>query len=55
MSVGVAFYPQTSRNLHALIKSADIAMYKAKQNKIAAPDDYLFFAAPEIIDTERNQ
>ena len=47
MSVGVAFYPQTSRNLHELIKLADIAMYKAKQNKIASPNDYLIFAAPE--------
>ncbi len=47
MSVGVSFYPQTSSNLHALIKLADIAMYKAKQNKIAAPDNYLIFAEPE--------
>lgn len=47
MSVGVAFYPQTSSNTHALIKLADIAMYKAKQNKIAAPEDYLIFAHSE--------
>ena len=47
MSVGVAFFPQTSRNSHELIKLADIAMYKAKQNKIASPNDYLIFAAPE--------
>lgn len=52
MSVGVAFYPQTSRNLHALIKLADIAMYKAKQNKISAPDDYLIFANQCRLDDE---
>lgn len=44
MSVGVAFFPQMSRNMQALIKLADIAMYKAKQNKVSAPDDYLMFA-----------
>ena len=44
MSVGVAFYPQTSSNMHALIKLADSAMYQAKQNKVSAPDDYLIFA-----------
>jgi GGDEF domain-containing protein len=42
--VGVAFYPQTSSNMHALIKLADIAMYQAKQNKVSAPEDYLIFA-----------
>lgn len=52
MSVGVAFYPQTSRNLHALIKLADIAMYKAKQNKVSAPDDYLIFANQCRLDDE---
>ena len=52
MSVGVAFYPQTSRNLHALIKLADMAMYKAKQNKIASPDDYLIFANECRLDDE---
>lgn len=52
MSVGVAFYPQTSRNFHALIKLADIAMYKAKQNKISAPDDYLIFANQCRLDDE---
>lgn len=51
MSVGVAFYPQTSRNKHALIKLADIAMYKAKQNKIVAPNDYLIFAQSETSST----
>ncbi|MFD3396954.1 MULTISPECIES: diguanylate cyclase domain-containing protein [Alteromonas] len=35
MSVGLAVYPKTSSNMHALIKLADIAMYKAKKNKIA--------------------
>lgn len=44
MSVGVAFYPQSSSNMHALIKLADIAMYQAKQNKLSAPEDYLIFA-----------
>lgn len=44
MSVGVAFYPYTSSDIDALIKLADIAMYKAKQNKISAPDDYLIFS-----------
>ncbi|MDO6567732.1 diguanylate cyclase [Alteromonas sp. 1_MG-2023] len=44
MSVGVAFYPNTSNNLNTLVKLADIAMYKAKQNKITAPQDYLIFA-----------
>ena len=46
MSVGVAFYPRMSQDINTLIKLADIAMYKAKQNKIAAPDDYLIFAQP---------
>ena len=52
MSVGVAFYPETSRNLHALVKLADIAMYKAKQNKVSAPDDYLIFADQCRLDDE---
>lgn len=47
MSVGVSFYPHTSNDIDALIKLADIAMYKAKQNKISAPDDYLIFAESE--------
>ena len=47
MSVGVSFYPRMSRDISTLIKLADIAMYKAKQNKIAAPNDYLIFAQPE--------
>jgi len=46
MSVGVAFYPRMSRDINTLIKLADIAMYKAKQNKITAPNDYLIFAQP---------
>lgn len=44
MSVGVAFFPAMTSNMNALIKLADVAMYKAKQNKVSAPDDYLFFA-----------
>lgn len=52
MSVGVAFYPKTSSNMHALIKLADIAIYKAKQNKIASPDDYLIFADQCRLDDE---
>ena len=52
MSVGVAVYPKTSSNMHALIKLADIAMYKAKQNKIASPDDYLIFADQCQLDDE---
>ena len=55
MSVGVAFYPRMSRNKNALIKLADIAMYKAKQNKVAAPNDYLIFAEPEVLNTNDNQ
>jgi diguanylate cyclase (GGDEF)-like protein/PAS domain S-box-containing protein len=55
MSVGVAFYPRMSRNMNTLIKLADIAMYKAKQNKVAAPDDYLMFAEPEGLDSSDNQ
>lgn len=55
MSVGVAFYPRMSTNMNALIKLADIAMYKAKQNKIAAPDDYLIFAQPEALNRRENQ
>jgi diguanylate cyclase (GGDEF)-like protein/PAS domain S-box-containing protein len=47
MSVGVAFYPSMSQDMNSLIKLADIAMYKAKQNKIAAPEDYLIFAQPD--------
>jgi len=53
--VGVAFYPRMSRNMNTLIKLADIAMYKAKQNKVAAPDDYLMFAEPEGLDSSDNQ
>ncbi len=30
-SVGVAFYPQDGANSHALLRSADVAMYEAKQ------------------------
>ena len=52
MSVGVAFFPRMSDDMSTLIKLADIAMYKAKQNKIAAPDDYLFFAQSTSLDTE---
>ena len=53
MSVGVAFFPRMSDDMSTLIKLADIAMYKAKQNKIAAPDDYLFFAESTSLDTEQ--
>ena len=52
MSVGLAVYPKTSSNMHALIKLADIAMYKAKQNKVASPDDYLIFADQCRLDDE---
>ena len=31
-SIGVAFYPQHGDNLHALLRSADMAMYHAKDN-----------------------
>ncbi|MEC7358955.1 MAG: sensor domain-containing diguanylate cyclase [Pseudomonadota bacterium] len=44
MSVGVSFFPAMSDDMNTLIKLADIAMYKAKQNKVSAPNDYLFFA-----------
>jgi len=44
MSVGVSFFPAMSDDMSTLIKLADIAMYKAKQNKVSAPNDYLFFA-----------
>jgi GGDEF domain-containing protein len=33
-------------DMNTLIKLADVAMYKAKQNKVSAPEDYLFFAEP---------
>lgn len=52
MSVGVAFFPKSSSNMHALIKLADIAMYQAKQNKVSAPDDYLIFANQCRLDDE---
>lgn len=45
MSVGVSFYPHTSADIEQLIKQADIAMYKAKQNKVSAPEKYLIFAS----------
>src|SRR3546814_8750368 len=31
-SIGVAFYPQHGETLHALLRSADMAMYQAKEN-----------------------
>ena len=31
-SIGVALYPEHGRNIHELIKSADIAMFKAKES-----------------------
>ncbi|MCF8709581.1 putative bifunctional diguanylate cyclase/phosphodiesterase [Rhizorhapis sp. SPR117] len=31
-SIGVAFYPQHGETLHDLLRSADVAMYKAKDN-----------------------
>lgn len=46
MSVGVAFFPSMTSDMNTLIKLADVAMYKAKQNKVSAPEDYLFFAEP---------
>ncbi|MDO6694969.1 diguanylate cyclase [Aliiglaciecola sp. 3_MG-2023] len=55
MSVGVAFYPRMSNDMNTLIKLADIAMYQAKQNKVAAPDDYLIFAQPEALNSRDNQ
>src|SRR3546814_3494485 len=32
-SIGVAFYPQHGETLHALLRSADMAMYQAKENR----------------------
>src|SRR3546814_10015114 len=31
-SIGVAFYPQHGETLHALLRSADMAMYRAKEH-----------------------
>ncbi len=38
-SIGIAIYPQDATTTEALIKNADVAMYKAKQNG----EDYYFF------------
>ena len=55
MSVGVAFYPHTTRDVDTLIKQADIAMYKAKQNKVSAPEDYLIFADKEQLTAKESK
>ena len=49
VSIGVAVYPTDARDMDALVKAADTAMYSAKQSK----NTFRFFAATDAAPDER--
>jgi diguanylate cyclase (GGDEF)-like protein len=45
VSMGATFYPNNEKSLVELIKLADKAMYKSKQQRQIDPEKYLLFSA----------
>ncbi|MDD9269923.1 EAL domain-containing protein [Paenibacillus sp. GCM10023248] len=56
-SIGISFYPDDGEDVHSLIKSADISMYKAKEqgrNQLEAHQASMSHKADERLTMERN-